>query len=338
MIAWKPKSNNINVASVRYRCLMPLNVLQEAGYQVELYSHDRLTEYRAVIFSKLYDQNNIAIAKQLKAQGSQIILDICDNHLYNPYGLADYKLVRDNLLEMLALCDEVVCASDELAKQLMLEAGLTRRPTVIGDGIEVLPANDSTPLSHSSADYKLLWFGNHGSPNAKCGMQDLLTIQTELESLGRKHSIELHVASNNAELYESCIKPMALPTRYHEWHYDTFYSIIRSADAVLIPISQNQFSRCKTNNRLVTALNYGVPVIADSIPSFEEFSRFAVLDDWAGGFDKLIYESDDLKAKTEEGMQYVQSNWSIETVAKSWVRFVEGIAMGNTYQDVAGAL
>lgn len=337
MIAWKPKSNNVNVASVRYRCLMPLNVLQEAGYHVELYNPDRLTEYSAVIFSKLYDQNNIAIAKQLKNQGSQIILDICDNHLYNPYGLSDYKRVRENLLEMLALCDEVVCASDELANQLMQEARLERRPTVIGDGIEVLPANDSAPLSQSSADYKLLWFGNHGSPNAKCGMLDLLTIQQELESLGREHSIELHVASNNAELYESAIKPMALPTSYHEWQYNTFDSIIRTADAVLIPISQNPFSRCKTNNRLVTALNYGVPVIADSIPSFEEFSEFVVLDDWARGFDRLIYEGDKFNAKTAEGMQYVQSNWSIETVAKSWVRFVNQIEIGRNYLDVAGA-
>ncbi|MFK8020849.1 MAG: hypothetical protein AB8B86_13855 [Pseudomonadales bacterium] len=325
MIAWKPKSNNRAVASVRYRCLMPLDALQKAGYEVELFDDRRLASYDAVIFSKLYDKKNIEIAKRLKRQGSSVILDICDNHLYNPKGLPEYEQVQQNLREMIGLSDLIVCASDALADVLKNEVGLQQRPLVIGDGIETLPANDGISIAPGAAKYNLLWFGNHGSPNAQCGMLDLLTIRSELESLSSQHSVDLHVVSNNEAMYLEHILPLALPTRYSEWSYETFESVIRGSNAILIPISNNPFSICKTNNRLVMGLSFGIPVIADRIPSYEEFDEFVALGDWQLGFDQLVNQPEEMKSRAVKGREYVELNWATENITPQWMQLLDSI-------------
>ena len=323
MIGWKPKSHSEAVASVRYRCLMPLAALQQQGISVELFDSSHLEQYCAVIFSKLYDQSNIKIAKKLKKRGATVVLDICDNHLYNPRGLPKYQMVRQNLLEMIELSDHVVCSTEALADTLVAEAKLTTRPDVIGDSIERLPGVKRPTPSEGKATCELLWFGHYGSPNAEGGMLDLLNITPHLIEFASQHSAELHVVSNNRAMYDEAIAPLAIPSRYSEWHYDSFARSLSAADAVLLPISINPFSVCKTNNRVVTALNAGVPVIADQIPSYSEFASFVVLDDWNKGFEQLATNRQRLHEMAQAGQSYVQKEWSIDKIAAQWQRLLK---------------
>ena len=52
---------------------------------------------------------------------------------------------------------------------------------------------------------------------------------------------------------------------------------------MVVPISPNPFTRCKSANRPALALAAGVPVVADAIPSYRELAPYLTLDDWAGG-------------------------------------------------------
>ncbi len=323
MIAWKPKSADSTIASVRYRCLMPLSALQARRYPVEIFREDREQYYSSVIFSKLYDLKNIALARRLKQRGAQVVLDICDNHFYNPRALPDYQKVRKNLLQMLWLCDHVVCTTEALANEIQQEAPFIQRPTVIGDAIEHLPVNDALHNSTPGAVMQLLWFGSHGSPNADGGMLDILNIATPLTRLAERVPIELHVVSNNQQKYREHIEPLPFQTRYSEWSYESFDSELRQATAVLLPITENAFSRCKSNNRLVTALNYGKPVIADAIPSYYEFSDYVRFGDWSANLDALIDSPAREKERALAGMEYVSRHWNLATIADRWIEFMD---------------
>lgn len=334
MIGWKPKSRDSAIASVRYRCLIPLATLSDAGHNIELFEQQNIHLYKAVIFSKLYDQKNLEIAKQLKKQNSLVILDICDNHLYNPYRLPQYEAVRKNLLEMLSLSDIVICASDALADFLFNEVKLEKRPLVIGDAVEELPpAGDidvggylrpwyrrlfSKPAHSRNNTTQLLWFGSHGSPNAESGMLDILNIADLLKTLSGKYDFQLNVVSNNVKKYQEHIAPLSFQSRYSEWTFETFASELRSADAVIIPITQNPFSICKTNNRLAMALNYQTPVIADGIPSYMEFSPFAFIDRWEEGLTSVLNRAPEVEAMTQKGKGYIDEHWVLPTVVGQW--------------------
>ena len=330
-IGWKPKSSDRNVASVRYRCLLPLESLKKKGVNIELFQEKFLSKYDVVLFSKLYDHKNQIIAQELRRKGTKTILDLCDNHFYNPFDLPAYTTAKTNMLQMLDIVDEVVCSTDALAEIIMHEANLDKLPTVIGDPIESLPSIKekavkqeawvkkifSVKNTHNSLPI-LLWYGSHGSPNAPSGMSDILSIEKILNKIYVDHPFELVVASNNKKKYVDLIEPMSIPTRYVEWEHSNFKNVLKSANGVIIPITVNPFTICKTNNRLIIALSHGVPVVADSIRSYEEFRPYCYLDDWEIGLRNIIENHKSVQKITSQGCKYINANWTVEKLTSDW--------------------
>lgn len=330
MLAWKPKSNDQTVASVRYRCLLPLQKLQDGGFPIALFDQHHADEYRGVIFSKLYDEGNRRIAARLKSHGAKIVLDICDNHFYNPFGLEQYKRVRADLENMISLADVVVCSTKQLAEVVTRESSIRTKPFVIGDPIESLPSVKSVDgvihatmwntqhIAGVGECPRLLWYGSHGSPNAPGGMLDILNVASILERVNLRVPFELVVLSNNKPKYDEHIAPLPFRTVYREWRYDSFRNEIESAAAVIVPITPNDFTLCKSNNRVVLALQHGIPVVASSIPSYEEFRPFCFLDEWESGLFEVLARTSNVRSMTETGRQHVFKNWSVEKIANQW--------------------
>lgn len=315
MLAWKPKSTDPTVASVRYRCLIPVAVLQARGFPVAVYREEDRDRYTGVIFSKQYDREHQALAKQLKARGASVILDLCDNHFYNPEGLSSYRRLREDLLVMIGLADLVVCSTESLADIVQQEAGLPERPWVVGDLVESLAEQD-----HALSGMKpyLLWFGIHGAPNAPCGMLDILRLAALLERMNREHPFELVVVSNDRKKYDSHIAPLRFPTLYREWETNQFPHLLAGAVGAIIPITPNPFTLSKTHNRLTTALAAAVPVVADGIPSYREFAPYAYLDRWEEGLDQILKGNPSALQMAKAGREYVRERWSPEAVAVRW--------------------
>ena len=94
-------------------------------------------------------------------------------------------------------------------------------------------------------------------------------------------------------------------------------------DLCVIPINDNPYTHRKSNNRLALSLYLGVPVIADSIPSYREFDRFAVLDDWERGFDRYLASPSTRQRDAEAGRAYVESRYLVRHAAEEWWRLFE---------------
>jgi hypothetical protein len=322
LVGWKAAGRDRRIASLRYRVEAPVRALQALGHQVEMFEPGHAAGYDTVVFSKTYSQADRALAAAVRKRGGKVVFDLCDNHFYNPHDLPRYREIREEILEMLSLAHEVVCATPALAEVVRSEAPRGPVPMVIGDTVEkiALPPPAFSPLEQGR---RLLWYGSHGSPNASAGMTDLLLVADLLAEAHRREGAELVVCSNDREKYDRMIAPLDLPTRYVEWSLDGFPAVLASSDAVIIPINKNPFTACKTHNRLSLALYAGVPVIADGIDSYREFAPYCALDDWAGGLNRLFEDADGERARALASRAHSDRCWSLDTIALKWASALE---------------
>lgn len=330
IVGWKPKSSSRDVASVRFRCLSPMAELQRIGFEVELYSEeaDAAGRYSAVIFSKLYNAADQKLAASLNARGVKTILDLSDNHFYNPFDLPEYTAAAANMRAMCGLVDRVICCSGYLAQIVSQEAKPVRAPLVVGDAVETttLPLDAPSPFADRDGDpFRILWFGSHGSPNAPAGMEDILRIRKHLEAASSRMKCELVVLSNKAEKFNELAPKLGIPATYVEWSDSALMTTLARTNLVVVPVTVNPFTKCKSNNRAATALWHGVPVLADRIPAYEDLRSFAFLDDWEAGFAHALASSREIQLRTAAGSAYVRQNFNISMIAGEWRRAIKTV-------------
>jgi len=334
-LAWKPKSSDANVASVRYRCMIPLRELQSRNFPVEIFNPAKAESYAGVIFSKCYDTADQKLARDLKSRGSAVVLDLCDNHFYNPSGLPAYETARKNLLEMIGLADLIVCSTPTLADFVVAEAGLGQRPRIVGDPVEFSDAFSAPARGQNVADaagkpFRLLWFGIHGSPNAPCGMADLCRLADVLREIRDDQgvSIELVVCSNSRDEYDRLLRALDIQSSYTEYNRDQFPALLSMMDGVVLPVNKNPFTWAKSHNRLTAALFAGVPVVADPVPSYLEFSAFCTLNDWRSGLREILFDAKAARRKASAGREYILSRWMPSHVAEQWREVLSPLLQG----------
>ena len=316
-LAFKARVQDPTVASYRYRVLEPIGFLKARGQAVEAFDEAYFDRYRTVVFSKAYGPEDRKLARRLKAAGKRVILDLCDDHFFNPADLPKYRQAREGLTAMIAICDKVVCSTPVLARSVQANAGLAETPAVAPDAYEqaTVSAGPPTPQDQPA---RLLWFGRHGSPNAPAGMADLTLVKDHLARALALRPFELVICSDSEDRFREVAAELAVPTRFVAWTPESFAAELARTDAVLIPLSDNPFVAAKTHNRLTLALSAGVPVIADHLDSYDEFAPFAWIGDWAAGLEAALLRPAEARARAAEAMPYLTQTWSPEAVAPLW--------------------
>lgn len=145
-----------HLATYRYRCEMPSKeVAKHNGFTVGINDG----EADIAVFSKPIEAD-IEIAKNLKAEGAKIVVDMQDNH----FSTSKEDVYR----KMAEVADSIVCASDVMRQVIGQETG--KDAAVIGDPYEY---DEVAP--HANGE-DLLWFGHH------INFKDLVDIMPQLGS------------------------------------------------------------------------------------------------------------------------------------------------------------
>ena len=280
-----------------------------------------------------------------------ILTDECDNHFFNPKQDTVWLETASRIRSLIELSDHLVASTSAVADVLRAEGGKDKPISIIGDGVESGEELDKDPTwkrllswRRKRAQFKqtmlryrlaterrhgmtaLIWYGNHGTAYSDGGMLDLLRIRELLERLNHRHPLSLTVISNNEQKFQRHIADWDIPTRYVEWDKVTFLPLLRAHDIALIPVSHNPFTICKSNNRLALALMEGVAVVADSIPSYQEFSGVCQLDNWEHGLQSYL-ESATLRSQhVTHGRNIIKRKWMIASVAGEWERLFDRIS------------
>lgn len=328
-IAWKPFYDDIRIASARLRSFLPVRHLRETGAPCEIYRPEHRDGYCMVIFQKAYQDEDIALARSLKSRGVKIVFDLCDNLTYMPEPTSALQKKATQVLRMTELADFITTSTEELA-------GYIEHPdkTVIEDALDApirhpwLRAVHAfrNPWRQYDGHRRVCWFGNAGMANPRYGILDLIEILPALERVHRDIPIVLTVFSNNRELYDAQIAPSPVPSLYIRWDRDHFPFQFEKQDLCLIPIDANPFTRCKTNNRLLTALLLGVPVVADSIPSYESMSPFFLSGDWEKNIQTYLSNPELRKQHVTLGQKAILEKYTPGFLVSQWLDFLKRTA------------
>ncbi|MBB4012272.1 hypothetical protein [Niveibacterium umoris] len=353
VVGWWPQSIDPLKAGVRMRCLTPLAALQRDGVEVELYDPACEARYCSVIVqawsvfgtvrnSLPPDAMLVAVAR-LKQQGVRIVVDNCDNQFYNPTNNPDWEAQVNRLRKLLAMADHLVCATEALA-QVTREQGFEQPVSVVGDAVEGdadLMPGESWARRHLNprrwpAKRKLLqharwvgywrdrghlplvWFGNHGVGFAEGGMGDLAAVRDQIHRVSERCPVSLSVISNHPPKYQALFRDWSIPHHYLDWDRTTFLEALRLHDVALIPVADNPFTRCKSGNRVATALHEGLSVVADAISSYKVFSEFGFLNGFDGAVADYLLDAEGRKERAAAGRAFVARKCSQAAVALQW--------------------
>jgi glycosyltransferase involved in cell wall biosynthesis len=139
-----------------------------------------------------------------------------------------------------------------------------------------------------------------------------------LEELHRELPLSLSVISNSVSLFEKYTAGAGVPLVYHEWDRESFPHLFRRHDVCVLPVNVNPLTVCKTNNRLVLSLLLGVPVVADRIPSYEEFGDFVLFSDWRENLRRYALDPGLRRRHVRRGREYIRSKYNRERVVAQW--------------------
>jgi hypothetical protein len=178
--------------------------------------------------------------------------------------------------------------------------------------------------------FKLVWegFGEN--------LRWFSDIAETLNSLARKHSIELHIFTNltygkylssigmssSAELIHKYI-PDAI---VHPWQADTVSQGIIDCDLALIPVDlNNAFAAGKPINKLLFFWRMGMPTVVSATPAYKQAMQAANLRmacsskaQWNETLLRYMTSENLRREAGEKGRTYAQSQFNTQSLAEKW--------------------
>jgi hypothetical protein len=322
-VAWKPVAPRLDIASVRVRCDVPMSLLSSVGWQCEVFDASRSKSYDVVVFQKAYAAEDLALAEDLLSRGTRVIFDLCDNHFYNPDSRPELTERATRLRAISKLADAVSISSPKLEELVDND-----RIFLIDDALDPVLERAPRPLRRrwlSGDAAHLVWFGNPGSTSPPSGLIDLERIVPDLNRLNLRIPVALTVVTSSKRGYQQHTRHATFPTRFVKWKYKTFGSVVAAADACVLPVNVNPFTICKTSNRLVTSLMLGVPIVADLIPSYEEFEPFVLVGGWCENLERYLGDPELRDRHVEIGRSFIRARFAPEVTIEQWTRAIDAV-------------
>jgi hypothetical protein len=336
-VRWIVASASVNLASTRIRVLSVIRGLRNLGIDAALFEGAE-APCQVAVFGKAYGDREIELSMRLRARGTVIVFDLCDNHF-----MLEEATVR-RLRAMMEAADVWTFSTDAMRAVAQRQMGMMRPSHVIPDPLDLDQQQWETStvrgwwhsrrfqswkskneIRSQPIDRRLLWFGNHAGSVADSGMNQLNMIGSHLARWAEIFGATLTVVSNSRSAYQALRGAWNIPSLYHPWNVSTFQDVLRMHSIVLLPFSTNEFNIVKSNNRLLVALHNGAAVVANAIPSYREFADCTVLDDWTG-VDRYLADESLRQRHVSAGRERVLENYMPKRVNARWASLFAEIA------------
>ncbi len=258
-----------DLASARYRVLIPAQSLARMGHQVQLASlgpggwpqQVKDAPCDVLVISKSFHAANEDLAKAMRARGVKVVVDLCDDH----FESAEFGGHFRNLV---ALADIVVASTDAMAEAVKRHTG--RDSIVITDPVE--GPRGFPKFAPRLPWLRVAWFGHPSNLDgiaAKAG---------ELTALAGHVPVHLSIVTAPwtqtppfiAELASA--NPRKLRLELVPWSMEATWNTLAQADLTWIPVAESSRTAVKSPNRLLESLWAGRMVVADPVPSYKPFA------------------------------------------------------------------
>lgn len=351
---WVAPVVNPRRASLRYRCLYPMQELKRRGQNVGIWRDGEIIDATLTLVfdawtlftttsSATTAEAVVELAISAKRQGVRIILDNCDNQFSNTTDSLDWRGGLDRLQQLGRIADVVVSCSYALSDAMQFHLSGNAKFIVIDDPIEeriqypddtllksllsprqkmawlrALRHRAELMLDHVAGRTPLVWFGSHGNQFAPGGMSDIVPLLPVMERVAGSNPISLTIISNHRKKFDDIFQRCPIPTHYLEWDRITFLTVLKMHDISIIPSVDNAFTRCKSSNRLTLSIHHGLSVIADSIPSYQDYADVALLGNWEANLRALLSNAAARNLNLQSKQKNVRSRNSLSVIADCW--------------------
>ena len=244
--------------------------------------------------------------------GKPIVLDLDDPlwiHYTSPiYGRIGSRIrCLNKTTELIKRSSHVVCGNDFIARHVS-ETG--SRATVLPT---IVDTNKFSPKANGRANGPLVvgWIGTHTT------LPYLEAIMPALEKLALKHFFKLKVVGGG-----SALNARGLNLEERDWQLSREVEDFRSLDIGLYPLTDDDWSRCKSGFKAIQYACCGVPFVASAVGVVKEIaeqSRAAFLasseGEWFDALDRLLTDKALRAEMGEAGRQFALERYRLEDQA-----------------------
>lgn len=338
-----------DLASNRYRVILPAQAMENLGHQVNLMAHTH-SEWLAaprpdvLIIGKLvpshagledsgFQKNADHIITQIKkaqTEGVIVLADFNDDHFQHP--------LKGNYWRSLAQTVDGCIAGTTLMAELLRQ--FTSQPIhVISDPIaapfypaKVFRRKNSIKKKISrwmgtsiENSLKLVWYGNTNNWPAMEKWIDALSKtqkdqQYSLQIITKPHPVILNFIEkfNEKNGHQFFIK-------FEEWSESGQWKLVKDSDIILIPSDVNdRTKKVKTSNRLTDAMYAGRYVVASPLPAYLPYSQIASLtDNPKSAIEAYIQSPEVCLKKIRQGQKMVSERLNVTEIAGLWIDSIE---------------
>ena len=337
----EPVNNQLysRFASVRLRALLPAAAIRQAHQEVRVMfcslDHNAslpeaaLDSADVVVFGKMLEHYE-TLYVELKNRGKVIVVDICDDVFSLPH-------LQDVYTTLLRYADYLICASDALGECAKKNSHLPIY--IIPDCIESLSV-PVKPLGQNINELQLLWFGH--PTHLK---QSVTPMILDLENIDHPQ-IRLHFCTLDNDFVAEWVQevlpqlpPNVLMT-FHPWEVATVQTLFARCDIVVVPTLATPQYQVKTANRVVESIKSGCYVVAQPIPSYQEFADFIELNaSISAGVNRVLAEPSSYSQRLAAGQGYLREHYDTEKLAEQWWRaLTEMVAQGKQVDNLNAAV
>ncbi|MEW5871405.1 MAG: hypothetical protein AB1894_19185 [Chloroflexota bacterium] len=256
--AWDP---DLALASVWIRSYQLAPYLAAYNYQVVCNQLEPLPQ--VAIFLRRYSTADLALARQLKAAGVKIVLDVIVNYFEarpdfpGGYGGISPQGV-DDFLRLVELSDQVWTVSPFL----QVLAG-QRHPSAhfVSDSVDPRHFDASRYAERSRpADRAPLTLGWSGTAAKASALEALAPLLTSYIEAGQ---VQVAVIAQNRPV-------LSFPFQFHRWRYASFPRQIAACNLCLAPRGvDNDYDRGHSLFKIGVFMAMGVPALAGPVPSYD---------------------------------------------------------------------
>jgi glycosyltransferase involved in cell wall biosynthesis len=357
-VVWRVQRVTLDLASVRYRALLPCVALLGEGVTCKVTDQpgqNCLDSASRLVLVKSFTHADIELVKEARRRRIPVLFDLCDNIFVAGYGIGSKPTPAEMLREIAPALSAIIVPTESLGQIVERHLGPLVPVTVIQDGLEdqrvfaqerrfvarcrgdsswrigigelrakwlalkqILRIAQDPLFDVPAATKVILWFGNHGSPWSGFGLADILIFREALERLAEEQQVHLVVVSNNRERYEQDVQPLRVPSLYLDWSPEVLHQVLARADVMIAPNGLDSFSLCKSSNRTVMALAAGVPVVATPTPALERLRDCVWLGDPLAGLRAYLSGSQLAERHLAVSRNVLSQSFATPVIARLW--------------------
>lgn len=255
-------------------------------------------DHDVYIFCKTFDTGALLLARRVRGAGKVVGQDLFDDY-FTQYADPRLERYRRWLRDMVPVTDFVICSTPRMAEAVRPYMPDTR-VTVIEDPVAgldcaavVSAAEAKIARAKASRQLDVVWFGIGDNPFFQVGLTDLAACDGQfalMERLG--WTVNLRVVTNRRPFEGAgaeILRPLSVGFELIEWSEQAEREALAVATVAVLPVNGQLFSRAKSLNRAITALQAGCQVLSIGYPLYERLGE-------------LIYRStEELLADLEAG-------------------------------------